>query len=259
MSYNETLGSLIYPGTQSGFNSLFPMVEQVEQLCQWNQRQRHRVLWRLDAGFGSDACINWNLAREYQLVVKGHNNLRAKKVVQAQPQGSWKKVGRERWVSVVSKGVRYARRTQTLAVKWRVPKGKEKCALVIHTLLDQEPSEVIHCYDARGAMEAEIKEDKVGLQLVKRRKHRWHAQAAWVILTDMAHNLLTWTHPWMFDGSSFETFGDLRLVQDVLSIPGYVEFGGAKGDKLLKVALQESHPYASEVARCLNSLFKNLQ
>ena len=131
--------------------------------------------------------------------------------------------------------------------------------MLIHNLLFEATTEAVLCYDSRGAVEVEIKEDKVGLQLVKRRKHHWHAQAAWVILTDMAHNLLTWTHPWMLAGSSFETFGDLRLVQDVLSIPGYVEFGGAKGDKLVKVALQESHPYASEVARCLNSLFKNLQ
>ena len=54
-------------------------------------------------------------------------------------------------------------------------------------------------------------------------------------------------------------FFDNALVQDVLSVSGYLEFGGAKGDKLVKVALQKSHPYAAELVTCLNSLFRNLK
>lgn len=138
-------------------------------------------------------------------------------------------------------------------------KGKEKYALLIHQLFDQAPADIVRCYDARGSMETEIREDKVGLQLVKRRKLAWNAQAAWVVLNDVAHNLLKWTPDWMWQGSAFETFGALRIVQDLLSMPGRLEFGGRKGDRLLKVALLRSHPYALEMQACLNRLFRELK
>ncbi len=81
------------------------------------------------------------------------------------------------------------------------------------------------------------------------------AQEAWVIVTDLAHNLLTWSHDWMWMDSPFETWGHLRLVQDVLNIPGYLVF---KGTKLEKVALQRDHPFAGEMQDCLVRLFHEL-
>lgn len=259
VQYNETMGSLVYPGSQSSVASLQPLVLHAEALANWRPHQCPHIWWRLDSGFGSDSSINWLLPRRYQLLVKGYSQPRAKKVALAQAASSWCELGQHRWVTVGRPGVRYARQTQTLALKWRGTKQKEKYALLIHTLLDDDPAEVVHYYDARGGMEVEIKEDKLGLQLIKRRKHHWHAQVAWVILTDIAHNLLTWLQHWMLSGSTFEHFGNLRLVQDVLSVPGYLEFGGPKGDKLIKVALQKSHPYAAELVTCLNSLFRNLK
>jgi hypothetical protein len=160
-----------------------------------------------------------------------------------------------KWGAVVTPGVRYARRTQTLALRWLTEKSDERCALLIHTLLDETPLQVLADYDARGGMESEIKQDKLGLQLVRRRKQCWNAQEAWVIVTDLAHNLLTWSHDWMWMDSPFETWGHLRLVQDVLNIPGYLVF---KGTKLEKVALQRDHPFAGEMQDCLVRLFHEL-
>jgi hypothetical protein len=59
----------------------------------------------------------------------------------------------------------------------------------------------------------------------------------------------------MWVGSSFETWGHLRLVQDVLNIPGYLVF---KGAKLEKVALHRDHPFAGEMQDCLAHLFHEL-
>jgi hypothetical protein len=59
----------------------------------------------------------------------------------------------------------------------------------------------------------------------------------------------------MWKGSPFENYGTVRLVNDVLSIPGYLEF---KGDKLHKVALQRSHLFAPEMLACLARLFQEL-
>lgn len=232
-----------------------PSVLLAERLLKLRPHQQRRTLWRLDAGFGSDDTINWLLARDYQLVTKGYNSRRAHKVVQHLAAEVWQPVRANQWVAVAPNSVRYARRTQTLAVRWINKAGKEKEALLIHTLFHLDPLEVVHFYNARGGMEAEIKQDKVGLLLVQRRKRRLNAQVAWVILTDMAHNLLAWSHDWMWVGSRFEDFGHLRLVQDVLSIPGHLEF---KGDKLTKVALQRSHPFAPETLSCLKRLLTEL-
>jgi hypothetical protein len=128
-------------------------------------------------------------------------------------------------------------------------------ALLLHTLAQRSPTEVAKLYDARGGtIECDIKQDKLGLQLVRRRKRCWHAQEAWVILSDLAHNLLVWSKDWMFTGSSFESYGLLRLVQDVLVIPGTLEF---QGGKLLKVSLQKTHPFAPEMQSCLQTLFNS--
>jgi hypothetical protein len=255
--YGETLGSLLYPGFQHSLGTLQPTVLLAERLLHHRPHQRHRTIWRLDAGFGSDSAINWMLVRDYQLIVKGYNSRRAQKVVSQVDPAAWQVVRPNKWVALVPDGLRYARRTQTLALRWLTESQQERCALLIHTLLDDEPLQVIACYDQRGgAMEVDsIKQDKFGLRLTQRRKHIWQAQEAWIILTDLAHNLLTWLHDWMLSDSSFEHYGNLRLVQDVLSIPGQVVFNG---DKLQKVALQRSHPFAREMQACLTRLFQNL-
>jgi len=254
--YRETLGSLLYPGFQHSLSTLQPTVHLAEHLLQLKPHQCHRTTWRLDAGFGSDDAINWLLSRDYQLIAKGYNSRRAQKVVNQVPPEAWQPVRDNKWVAIVPNSVRYARRTQTLALRWVTESYRERGALLIHTLLDQLPIEVVTCYDDRGGtIELDIKQDKLGLKLVRRRKQHWNAQEAWVILTDLAHNLLVWTHDWMFTGSRFETYGHLRLVEDVLNIPGWLEF---KGDRLQKVALQRSHPFAGEMQVCLARLFREL-
>lgn len=230
-----------------------------EQLLNLPAARWSRLLWRLDGGFGTDGAINWLLPRRCRILVKGFSARRAAKVVREVPEDAWLEVGPQKWVAAVPNPVRYARRTQTVAVHWRTPTGKEKCALLIHQLFDHSPIEIAQCYNARGGMETEIREDKVGLQLVKRRKHAWNAQAAWVVLNDLAHNLIKWTSPWMWQGSTFENFGTLRIVQDLLPIPGRLEFGGRHGDRLQKVALLRSHPYALEMQDCLRKLFRELK
>ena len=230
-----------------------------EQLVALPTARQPRLCWRLDSGFGTDEAINQLLPHGCQVVVKGFNAHRAAKVVRSVPDAAWWEVGPEKWVAAVPNVVDYVRRTQTLALAWRTPKGKEKAALLIHQLFDWAPRDIVQFYNARGGMETEIREDKIGLQLVKRRKHAWNAQAAWVVLTDLAHNLVKWTGPWMWQGSSFETFGTLRIVHDLLNLSGRMEFGGRHGDRLQKVLLQRSQPFAAEMQHCLQQLFRELR
>lgn len=258
MPYGETLGSLLYPGSQTSVKSLIPMVEWAEHVCPATPTQRHHIWWRLDGGFGSDGSINWLLPRGYPFVAKGYSARRAQNLAQRLPAASWQRLRADKWFTEITPPTDYVLPTQTVAVRWQPERKPMKYALLIHTLPAYTPLEAVRCYEARGGQEVEIKQDKLGLQLVRRRKHIWNAQATWIILTDIAHNLLTWTRDWMFSGSQFETYGLLRVTHDVLNIPGRIEFGGRHGDKLERVALQRSHPYAREMQGCLAQLFKNL-
>jgi hypothetical protein len=254
--YHETLGSLLYPGSQTSLGTLQPLVQLAERLLRLKPHQVGHTAWRLDAGFGSDAALKWLLARHYQVLAKGYNLQRAQKVVRQVATPDWQVVRPNKWVAGVPTPVRYGRTVQTLALRWLNQAGREKCALLLHTLLDQPVMDVLHCYDARGGtIESDLQQDKLGLQLIRRRKHRWYAQEAWVILTDIGHNLLVWNRDWMLRGSSLETYGMLRTVQDVLSIPGHLEF---QGSRLRQVSLQRSHPLAPEMQSCLARLFREL-
>ena len=163
--YRETIGTLLYPGFTHGISTLKPTVELTERVLHRKLSQRPHIVWRLDAGFGSDDVINWLLARDYPILTKGYNSRRAQKVVHQIPADAWQSVRANKWAAVVPQGVRYARRTQTLALRWLTEKSGERCALLIHTLLDESPAQVVADYDARGGIESEIKQDKLGLQL----------------------------------------------------------------------------------------------
>ena len=156
-------------------------------------------------------------------------------------------------MAVVPKAPRYARRTQTLVLRWLTESKQLQHATLVHSLLDQDWRTIPNLYDGRGAMETEIKADKAGLLIPKRRKKRAAAQEALLLLSDWAHNILAWSRHWMFTDSRFANFGPAALVNDVLCLPGEVVI---KGDQLQMVALRESHPYALEMTTCLVKLLE---
>ncbi len=209
------------------------MVEAAEQLLQLKPHQVHRTGFRLDGGFGSDANINWFLPRGFQGLIKGYNPTRATASARRIASEAWQAQRADRWVAVVPDGHRYDRLTQSLLVRWlnQEPDPKLRYALLIHTLLDWNPLQIVEHYDARGQMEVEIEQDKLGLQLTRRRKRHWEAQEAWVILTDRLHTLLSWTRDWMGAGSRFQGYGALRVTRDLLTVPGSLEFKGTNSKR----------------------------
>ena len=149
---------------------------------------------------------------------------------------------------------RFARRTQTLVLRWITESDEIKHATLVHSLLDRDWRTIPGLFDDRAAMESEIKMDKWGLLLPRRRKHLFPAQEALILLTDLAHNLLAWLHPWMFANSRFAQFGPVALVNDVLSMPGEIVI---KGDRLQMVSLWDTHPYAADMQKCLVKLLEH--
>jgi hypothetical protein len=252
-TYHETLLSVIYPGSQSGLTTFKTSVRTVQNLLALTRDQRQRTVWRTDGGLGTDDNINWAWAHDYQVLMKGYNGKRANALARRITDRDWHPLGKGRWVAIVSHAPRYARRTQTLVLRWLNESQQLQHATLVHSLLDQDWRTIPELYNGRGAVESEIKADKSGLLITKRRKRCLAAQEALIVLSDWAHNILAWTQDWMFSDSRFAKFGPLALVNDVLCLPGEVVF---KGGQLQMVALRETHPYALEMAACLAKLLE---
>ena len=104
-------------------------------------------------------------------------------------------------------------------------------------------------YDARGAAEIEqFRNDKQGLGLAARRKRSFLGQKAFVLLTDLAHNLLADFHHKALIGSRFEPFGPKRIVRDLLCSQGLLSF---QDEKLSQVDLLSLKHYSSELVSVL--------
>ena len=95
-------------------------------------------------------------------------------------------------------------------------------------------------------MEAEIKADKRGLGIEKRRKKSFHAQEALVLLAQLSHNLIAWFEGWFLKGTEAEKLGVERMVREVLAMPGEVRVGRFTGTVRLKLPIL--HPWAKALA-----------
>ncbi len=111
------------------------------------------------------------------------------------------------------------------------------------------PSDVLlaamHAYDRRGGgAETQNRNDKQGLHLMHRNKHKFAAQEMLVLLAQLAHNLVIWTRNDLAQISPhFKKYGVLRTVRDVLQIPGGVQFDPV--GNIQWIMLNDHHPSAA--------------
>jgi len=253
-TYHETLASFLYPGSCLGFTTLKAGMRVLEQQFPLTREQRRRTIIRSDAGIGTDDNINWLLWRDYQVLTKGFSHTRA--AAQARlitnPQAWIRDPDQERWIAVAVAPPRFGKRVDFYVLRWPTIHGF-RYGTLINTVPGLSPLAVWHLCDGRGAAEVEIRADKQGLKLPKRRKHRLMAQMILILLTDVAHNLLSWFHAAVLAGGPCADFGTLRIAEDLLTIPGRLEF---KGDHLCKVALLETHPFAVPMQTALHKLLE---
>jgi hypothetical protein len=228
-------------------------VLEIEELLGLTAVQRARILWRLDGGFGSDGNLNWLLKRGYQVLTKGYAGRRAKTQGQKVMAGQWQLVeGRtDKWWAPTPQPVRYYRRTQSIVVRWAVKGNRYRYALLLSTLPQLAGAALSRAYDGRGAMESEIKGDKGGLNLERRRKKQLAAQEALVLLTDLAHNLVAGLRREMLADSPFADYGPYRIVKELLCIPGKAV---VKDGELVQLRLWQSHPHSALILPCLERL-----
>jgi hypothetical protein len=106
-------------------------------------------------------------------------------------------------------------------------------------------------YDQRGGgAETQNRGDKQGLHLTHRNKHSFVAQEMLVLLAQLAHNLLVWTRNDLARADDhFTHYGIMRMVRDVLQIPGCVQLD--EQGRVIQITLQETHPLAAKVQMIL--------
>jgi hypothetical protein len=248
VKYRETVWSEVFSGQRHTSNCLHPAVLGAENALELDAKQRQRTIWRIDGGGGSDDHIRWLLSRGYQVMVKGASNRRAEAL--SRQVTRWDAY-RDVWLGQVDTPVDFGRPVQVI-VKRRLTKDGFCHSYYVSTLKMPSKGTLMAKYDDRGGAEVEqFRNDKNGLHLAARRKRRFPAQKALILLTDLAHNLLADFYHTVLTGTQFEGFGPKRTVRDLLAIPGKLTFEGAQ---LKRIDLLESHPHAKNMLIGLKKL-----
>jgi len=260
--YDEIVVEGLYDGKRQLDRSLSELLESAEAVLALNAAKRRRTLVRVDAGGGTDEDINWLLRRGYQIMVKVKHYKRSAKLCRSvstwytDPKVEGRQVG---WVDSPHP---YAKPTRQLGIRNRKRNGHWTYHVVAFTLTDEQlfwlahqplrgqptPQQLLfaalHAYDLRsGAVETSNKGSKQGLGLTKRNKRRFVAQHMLVLLAQLAYNLITWTRTLLTQvDKRLAGFGCLRMVRDVLHIPGQILLD-AQG-YVLRITLCAAHPFA---------------
>jgi len=199
----------------------------------------------MDGGAGSDEQLRWLLARDYQIIAKGMSNRRANALAQQVPR--WDAYG-DIWLGEVEPPVDYGRPVRVF-VKRRLQDGKHRHSYYVSSLSLPSKGHFMAFYNGRGGAEIEqFRNDKNGLSLAARRKRGFLGQKGFVLLTDLAHNLLADFHHRGLAGSRFEGYGPKRIVRDLLTMQGRLAF---EAGELKRIELPTLKQNARDLLMCL--------
>jgi len=258
--YDEIVTERLYAGNKQLHASLRELVTNSEQALTLYRSGRQRTLLRVDGGGGETDQIDWELQRGYLILVKAQGWKRIQKM--ARPVTTWTPDPRDpdRQMAWAPSPYAYDKPTRQLLVRTHKQNGAWSYSLLVSSAPDMllavlghvpirrafrdidRMLAMLYAYDRRGgAAETQFKGDKQGLFLAKRNKRSFTAQEMLVLLAQLAHNLLIWTRAALPEAQ--QHLGILRLVRDVLSIPGKIELD-AQGH-LLTIILNRRCPFAA--------------
>ena len=228
---------------------LEPAVLAAESALELSPKQRKRTVWRLDGGAGSDEHLRWLIQRNYHVVAKGMSHSRAKALSrQVSRWDAYEGI----WLGEVEPPVDYGRPVRVF-VKRRLKDGAFVHSYYVMTLSLPSKGLFIAQYDRRGGAEVEqFRIDKSGLSLEARRKRSFLGQKGYILLTDLAHNLLTDFYFRALAGTLFDGFGPKRIVRDLLAFPGMLIFDH---ESLMRIELLTQKQFAGDLAICLERYF----
>ena len=183
--------------------------------------------------------------RDYHLIAKGISNRRAEAL--AKQVARWDAYEAV-WLGEVEPPIDYGRAVRVF-VKRRLKDGAFVHSYYVSTLSLPSKGLFMAQYDARGGAEVEqFRSDKSGLNLEARRKHSFLGQKGYILLTDLAHNLLSDFYFRALVGTQFEGFGPKRIVRDLLRMPGRLIFADGQ---LVRVELLSLKQFSGDLAICL--------
>jgi hypothetical protein len=199
----------------------------------------------MDGGAGSDEQLRWLLARDYQIIAKGMSNRRANAL--AQQVRRWDAYG-DIWLGEVAPPIDYGHPVRVF-VKRRLKDEKHLHSYYVSSLSLPSKGHFMAFYNGRGGAEIEqFRNDKNGLSLAARRKRGFLAQKGFVLLTDLAHNLLADFHHRALVGSPFESYGPKRIVRDLLTMQGRLVFEAGELKRIELLSLKQN---ARDLLMCL--------
>jgi hypothetical protein len=228
---------------------LEPAVLAAESALELSPKQRKRTVWRLDGGAGSDEHLRWLIQRDYHVVAKGMSHSRAEALSrQVSRWDAYEGI----WLGEVEPPVDYGRPVRVF-VKRRLKDGAFVHSYYVMTLSLPSKGLFMDQYDRRGGAEVEqFRNDKSGLSLEARRKRSFLGQKGYILLTDLAHNLLTDFYFHALAGTQFDGFGPKRIVRDLLAFPGRLIFDS---ESLVRIELLTQKQFAGNLAICLERYF----
>jgi hypothetical protein len=269
--YDETVTEHLYAGNRQLHASLQDLVRDSEQVLNLQRAERRRTLLRIDGGGGETEQINWELKRGYLILVKAQGWQRIQKMAcqvttwlpdprDADRQMAWTPCPYPYHVPTRQLLVRTRKRNRTWSYSLLVCNAPDTLLAVLgHVPIRRTVRDIdrmlamLYAYDRRGgAAETQFKGDKQGLFLAKRNKRSFAAQQMLVLLAQLAHNLLIWTRNAFPDSlPAVHHLGILRLVRDVLAIPGKIELD-AQG-YLLAITLNQHCPFAAALVQAFSA------
>jgi hypothetical protein len=179
------------------------------------------------------------------VVAKGMSHRRAEALANQVPR--WDAYG-DVWLGEVEPLVDYGR-TVRVFVKRRLKEAAFAHSYYVSTLSLPSKGLFMAQYDARGGAEVEqFRSDKSGLCLEARRKRSFLGQKGYILLTDLAHNLLADFYFRALAGTRFDSFGAKRIVRDLLAFPGRLVFTNGRLDRVELLTLKQ---FAGDLAICL--------
>ena len=138
-------------------------------------------------------------------------------------------------------------------VQRRCKKGKFRHSYFVSTLKFPSKKHFLTYYNERGGAETEqFREDKSGLALAVRRKRSFTGQMGYILLTDLAHNLLADFRRHALEGSRFAGYGLKRIIRDLLLMPGVLVFDNKK---LVRIELLSQKQNAADLLICLERYY----
>ena len=276
----EIFSNQLYPGDtrcDTVFKTMLGKLESVLTLDTASKRSRVRL--RFDAGFGTDANINYALWRGYQLIGKMYTSRRIQKL--AATVEDWlpvptRKGVRGREAGWVQQPHRYGRRTVQIAVRTPKKDGTWSYAVLVSTDTSTPLKDIVLEYDKRsGAPESSFSQDYQALSLRKYRKAGFIAQQVLLLLAELAHNLMIWMKNWFIDAvetpqapsqktenahakttQMLQSRGLKRIRRDLFAIPGKVCF---EGNKVVGIRINPLYPMITHVSTACKALFQQYE